>query len=77
MRSILEDYVSKDISRAKKKGWTMPVDRWLGSTPNNLLNPIMDGVFFKNFMTGEEIKILSTQRINIRWIIIGFYGLCL
>ena len=56
LRSILEDYVPKDISRAKKKGWTMPIDRWLGSTPNTLINPIMDGVFFKNFMTGDAIR---------------------
>jgi asparagine synthase (glutamine-hydrolysing) len=56
LRSILEDYVSKDISRAKKKGWTMPIDRWLESTPNTLLEPIKDGVFFKTFMTGDAIK---------------------
>jgi asparagine synthase (glutamine-hydrolysing) len=56
LRSILEDYISNGVSQSRKKGWTMPLDGWLNSSPNSLLEPIKDGVFFRTFMSESAIK---------------------
>ena len=59
LRSILEDYVSKDISGLKKRGWTMPVSQWFKSAPETFVEPILNGVFFRNFMSKYQLEKLT------------------
>lgn len=62
LRQILKEYVGRDIYRIKKRGWTMPLENWTNKSIDKYLELILEGSFFKNFMSENDIcKLFQNQ----------------
>jgi asparagine synthase (glutamine-hydrolysing) len=64
LRQILKEYVGKDIYRIKKRGWTMPLENWTNKSINKFMEPILEGSFFRNFMSENDIRYLFQNQNN-------------
>ena len=65
LKDLAKEYLPNELINAPKRGFEIPLTRWVNNEMNNMIMSYLNKGFYKNFVDEKVIKNIIERKINI------------